>query len=472
MDFLKNFVHQARVRTSAFRWAFELYLKSAVVVCRCLLTFAFPAAASRYFGLPVKGPSPTRRSLLIVSYYAPPYKSKYGTQRISKFAKFLAAMGWNIVFLVTTPTKDYELDESAEPLSADVEVVRIEAMPKHPFDGEGMFAPDDFVFWVSEFERAIARILADRPIDLILATVPPYSVALAAATMSIRAGVPLVCDFRDPWSQIDRAWNLRSSNMRRVSAALERGVLNTSDAVVMVSESRYFADYFVADVAGLREKVFSIRNGFDDDDFAQADAVAVVAQDANSQPPFVISYAGVLYSDENVANVLRVFTTFGVKYPEAAQRLVLEYAGAHGAMLTSRPNLPLRVIDHGFLTHRDANALRKRSNVQLFAQPATTHAHVSSGKIFEMIRSGVPILALTWPDGTVARLIKDTHTGSTFDPLDAESAADSLKLQFDQWVSDGRVDFEPVIERIGAYSRKNLTVELSRVLTSVVNRHI
>ncbi len=470
MNLVKQIVQQVRVRTRTFRWALELYLKSAFIVGRCLLTFGLPALTKRFFSVPAKGPTADRRSLLIIGYHAPPYRSQYGTQRISKFAKFLATIGWRIIFLTTTPIKDYEFDASAEPLPENVEVIRINAMPKHPFYGQGMFAPDDFVFWVPPFERAIARVLSERNVDLMLVTVPPYSVGLAAATMSIRAGVPVVCDFRDPWSQIDSGWVLRSRFMRLVSAALERGVLNASDAVVMVSESRYFTDYFVAGVARLREKVVSIRNGFDDDDFAQTDSVAVVARDPHSQSPFVISYAGVLYSDENVANILRVLTALREKYPDAAQQMTLEYAGPNGAMLTNHGQLPIQLLDHGFLTHRAANAIREKSCVQLFALPSTFRAHVSSGKIFEMIRSGVPILALTRSDGTVAHLIEETRTGSAFEPLDAEAAAESLKQMFDQWRRDGKVAFDPAHDRIKAYSRKNLTGSLSTVLAAVVDR--
>jgi hypothetical protein len=108
------------------------------------------------------------------------------------------------------------------------------------------------------------------------------------------------------------------------------------------------------------------------------------------------------------------------------------YAGANGQMILTRDSLPMRVIDHGFVTHQRANELRMRSHVQLFAQPMAFAAHVSSGKIFEMIRAGVPILAIHRSGGTVSRLLADTRTGVVFEPQDAASVAVALKRLFGQ----------------------------------------
>lgn len=466
---VSSLIQKLRARTSTFRWAAELYLTAGLILCGSWLTLRFPGVARRLYGIEAMGATPERRTLLIVSYYAAPYKSKYGTQRISKFAKFLAATGWKVIFLVTSPLKDYEIDLNADPLPENVEVVRIDAMPKHPFDGDGMFPPDDFVFWVPHFTKAILKILAERQVDLMLATVPPYSVALAAALASARAGVPLVCDFRDPWSKVSSGWMLKSGIARWASAALERGVLKIAKAVVMVDELRYVSDYFADSSRELRDKVVSIRNGYDDDDFAESDAAPNALASAADDALFVISYVGVLYSEENASNILSMFECFSRSHPDKARRILLEYAGGNGAMLTSRAIAGVRVVDNGYLSHSDAIALRKRSAVQLFAQPATTHAHVSSGKIYEMIRSGVPILALTRSDGTVTRLIEETRTGSTFDPREVEGAANALGHMFDQWVALGKVSIDPDLERIGAYSRKSLTGDLSSVLVSVAD---
>ena len=464
-------IRNLALHTRAIRWAVELHCKAIWIALRCLLTLQFPRVARRVFGIATEGGTTDGMpSLLIVSYYAPPYSSKYGTQRITKFAKYLAAMGWKVVFLVTNPRQSYETDLHAEPLPENVEVVRLDAIPRHPFFGEGVFAPDDFVFCVPQFSSAIERILGERHIDLVLATMPPYSVGLAAAAATVRAGVPLVSDFRDPWNRIDNSWVMKSRVARRLSQAMERAVLKTSEAVVMVSELRFFADYFLTDDEKVRAKTVSIRNGYDDDDFVDADAALANISSVPDSNGFSISYAGVLYNEENVTNILRVLDVFRERYPEAARHLVFEYAGASSAMLSSRTDLPVSVRDHGFLTHRAANLMRARSAVQLFALPATYHAHVSTGKIFEMVRVGVPILALTHPGGTVARLIAETRTGCAFDPLDAQAACDALKRMFDQWKARGHVDYAPDLSSVQAYSRMSLTSSLAEVLAAVVER--
>ena len=444
----------------------EFYLRTALILAPALLTLTFPRIARFLRPIEARRAEPANRTVLIVSYYAPPYRGYFGTQRMAKFAKYLSAAGWTVVFLTTRPRHDTEIDAQCEPLADAIEVVRIDSADHPPFYRKGLYPPDDFVFRVPHLADALAQIVSTRPISAILATVPPYSVAVAAALIAVRARVPLVTDFRDPWNVVDPhlGWTLMHPFARLLSATLERAVLTVSARVIMVSELRYFTDYFVQGVTGVLSKTVSIRNGFDDDDFVvPPDAAAELTAGAPGDD-FVISYAGVLYSAENVDNILQLFDAFKTRYPAAAERVCFHYAGANGQMILMREALPVRVIDHGFVTHQRANELRMRSHVQLFSQPRTFAAHVSSGKIFEMIRVGVPILAISRSGGAVSRLLADTRTGIVFEPQDAASAAVALKRWFDQWEAGERPSFAPDLERIQSYSRKRLSAELSAVL--------
>jgi hypothetical protein len=72
------------------------------------------------------------------------------------------------------------------------------------------------------------------------------------------------------------------------------------------------------------------------------------------------------------------------------------------------------------------------SDLQLFTQPRHFKPHFYSGKIFEMLRAGIPILAVTRPDGTVANLLLETNAGFTAAQR-SEQAAVILQIQFDKW---------------------------------------
>jgi len=457
---------------SAFLWRLNLYRRATTILVPGLLTLHFPKIARFVAPIEARGCESGARTVLIVSYYAPPWPSNLGTQRAAKFAKYLSAAGWKVLFVTTTPQTDNEIDEHCEAIAEAVEVVHVEPGSRHPFHRPGLLPPDDYVFDIPRLADAIARIVSGRSVDAILATIPPYSVAVAAALVAVRTGVPLVTDFRDPWTKIDRGlgWTLPNSFLCAISAALERGVLAISSRVIMTSERRYFDDYFPEGSQWGLPKTVSIRNGFDDDDFvadveASNDVIAGARADA-----FVISYVGSLYNGENVDNIRRMFEAFASRHPVAGRRVRFQYAGAQGTLLHRRGPWPIPLTDHGFVTHGQSNSLRMRSHVQLFALPGTFGAHISTGKIFEMIRVGVPILAIARARSAVSRLVAQTRTGVTFSPDESDKAADALKRMFDEWETNHRVSFDPDLGRIQAYSRKSLCGQLSAVLAAVTGR--
>ena len=406
----------------------------------------------------------TTRTVLIVSYYAPPYRSIHGTQRISKFAKYLSAQGWKVVFLTTEPRNADEVDASGEALSDAVEVCRMPAMRYHPLVRKGLIPPDHFLLWVPEASRKIREICSSRNVSVILATVPPYTNAVAAAVASRETGVPLVVDFRDPWTKIDVEWVLRNPISRKLNQWLEQAVLRTSSRIVMVDPPEYVRDYFVDHDEQVGRKIVSIANGYDEEDFVGLESGSPPDQDR-----FCISYVGGLYGQENANNLVGIFEAWARRSPKTLPHVLFEYAGGNGELLARLSGLPIHFRDLGYVSHRDSIRIRMRSHLQLFAQPMSFKKHVMSGKIYEILRVGVPVLALTHLDGGVSSLLGRASAGVVVDPRDAEAAATELQRAFDCWKAGTRNTSLTPNEFIGGYSRARLSDRLSDVLLDVID---
>ncbi len=404
------------------------------------------------------------RTVLIVSYYAPPYQSTHGTQRIAKFAKYLSAQGWKVVLLTTEPRNADEVDTGGEPLSDAVEVIRMPAMRYHPLVRKGLIPPDHFLLWVPEARREIRQICDARHISAILATVPPYSNAVAAALASRETGVPLVVDFRDPWTKIDVEWVLRNPISRKLNEWLEHAVLRASSRIVMVDPLEYVRDYFVDHDQSVRRKIVSIANGYDEEDFVGLERVS-----SSDQRRFCISYVGGLYGQENADNLAAIFEAWSRRNPQTMSQVLFEYAGGNGELLARLSGLPMDFRNLGYVSHRESIRIRMRSHLQLFAQPLNFKKHVMSGKIYEILRVGVPVLALTHLDGGVASLLRRASAGVVLDPRDSEGAATELQRAFDRWKA-GANDATPTPnEFVAGYSRARLSGRLSDVLLDVVD---
>lgn len=367
-----------------------------------------------------------RRSVLVISYYSPPYKSVYGTQRITKFIKFLVKNRWQVSLITTTPASAADRDDSAELISDGVHLVRLPPIPLHgKYFGKGIFIPDDFVSWVRPATAAAINVARERDASLIFATAPPYSNLLIGAIAASKLEVPFIPDFRDPWTKIDLGWIIDRPILRQLNSWMESTLLNWSHRIVMTDEKKYINDYFSNSDASVQQKVVSITNGFDEEDFKGLNAVEV------RREKFTISYVGSLYNQETFDNIVEPFRIWHSISPTDLLEVDLVYAGAHSNYFEATTAMPVNVLNLGYVTHHEAIRIRMNSDLQLFSQPAFIKPHVYSGKIFEMLRCGVPILAITRTDGSVAELLK--RTGGGFCTYQHTEVATVLKNCFERW---------------------------------------
>ncbi|MGD9602562.1 MAG: glycosyltransferase [Gammaproteobacteria bacterium] len=402
------------------------------------------------------------RSILIVSYYFPPYRSVYGTQRISKFAKFLSRRGWNITVLSTTPEPDQIIDDQ-EIERESIAIVRLpQATIRSDLKNRGMFVPDDYFQWESVAAETAVRLIKEKQISLVLSTAPPYTNLVVGTLAARKTGLPHIVDFRDPWSRIDFAWVIRSPILVRANRWMERMVLQLADRIVSVVDAQYLESFLGDDSVEVREKTRVITNGFDDEDFSFPE------MQWESRDKFVVSYVGSIYDRETFDNILGALEAWKRRHPEDLNRVKFSYAGGGSHYLTSVGNFPCEIIDSGYVSHRSAVELRRHSHLQIFSQPRSFAKFVYSGKIFEMIRTGPPILAFTHIDGAVAQLLGRAQAGIAVAPGAMEDGAIALKSYFDRWLSG-----EPLVSAdlgvISQYSRSALSATLERECQELIS---
>jgi glycosyltransferase involved in cell wall biosynthesis len=398
--------------------------------------------------------------LLVISYYSAPYRSTYGTQRTDKFIKYLVRMGWKVSLLTTQPHDAREEDPAEEPIPPAVTVIRLPPSWPRAVGGRHFLVPDDFIGWVLPAVEEVRQEVARRRPTALYATAPPYSNLLVGAIASVLCGLPLVSDFRDPWSRIDTLWVIDCPVLRWINQALEKQVLRMSHRVIMADELRYAREYFAEQPA--QGRLVSITNGFDEEDFLGV-----------SRPPaspvrrrFVVSYVGGFYDRETCESIARGFQAWYDGFPRDFDEVVFEYAGNSSSMFDRCEFRPAYLRDHGYVSHREAIDIRARSDLQLFAQPSHFKAHVMSGKIYEMVRIGAPILALTNPGGAVAQLIQRAAIGWVVDPRDAGQVATTMKEIYDRWRrAELKLDVRQDV--VSSLSREHLTTRLAEVLADV-----
>lgn len=400
------------------------------------------------------------RRLLMLAYYFPPLGGA-GVQRSVKFAKYLPESGWHPTVITTRSTVYPVADPSlAGELPADVRVLRAHE-PRGAMAPAALLRrlglrrasrvtafPDAATAWIPDAVRlALRTIRAERP-AVLFSTSAPFSAHLAALAVHRRTGIPWVADFRDEWSS-DPGLRAEPAVVLRMARRLERAI--TANAAALT----FAADYFnVLNPAASPTVV--IPNGVDAADLAGPDV-----------PPAAdgvlrLSYVGTLYGDRDPAPVFAALERLAARGAIDLTRLRIRIVG-NDFRAPERRRWPMPVEQVGYVTHREALSEMRSASVLLhYVDPAT---QAPSGKLYEYLASGRPVLCVARPDGGAAALVRAAGAGPVASPGDPEGLERAILELYERWRTTGLPDQPAAREWVLAnYSRRKLTGELAAVL--------
>jgi hypothetical protein len=109
----------------------------------------------------------------------------------------------------------------------------------------------------------------------------------------------------------------------------------------------------------------------------------------------------------------------------------------------------------------------------LYVAPGPGSAGVVTGKLFEYLASGRPVLALVPPDGTAAGWVRDARAGEVVAPDDVPAITTALVRAWDTWLERGRVqspDLDLPTDVRDSIDRSQQVGRLAEVLRAVAPR--
>ena len=270
-------------------------------------------------------------------------------------------------------------------------------------------------------------------------------------------GIPWVADFRDPGRRS------RSQEDPRLLAAanrrMERSIVTHARYVTVVDDPIQLAGLPADD-----DRRVVIYNGVDEADLQDADAPV-----AHQRDRFSLTHVGSLYGRRDAAPVFeaiaRVVNTGRLDPSDIEVRLVGNVW--LGADPTS--SLPYRVTTVGYVPHGDAIQEMRSAGALLFFQPDDYQG--SSGKIFEYLVAGRPILCVANRSNLASRLVEEFDAGVVVEPGDASAIEDAICSLHARW-AEGSLAISPRVRdrALERFSRRSLTRKLDEVLTEAAAR--
>jgi glycosyltransferase involved in cell wall biosynthesis len=426
--------------------------------------------------------------VLIVSYEFPPVGGP-GVQRAAKFAKYLPERGWRPVVLTARPSPSRPRDES---LLADIEGIEVHvtgglelasviSRAMHPFGpGRGrrpgaqssggapdpvarpalstrlaawISVPDDKMAWRWIAAGPAARLAAAVGADAVFSTAPPYTAHLVAMRAAGRR--PWVADLRDPWSTSGHV-HLPTEWHRKRAVAWERRVIERADAITVVSAP--IAETLAATPS--RPPVV-LPNGFDPSD--------IPSRRVDPRGPVTLLYTGTFYGDISPLPFLDALSDLKAAYPREAAGLSVHFVGATSERFTgavATRGLAEMVTLTSYVDHARTLGLMASADAGLmFLAPGEKSRPIYTGKLFEYLGVGVPILAMV-PDGVAADLIREAEAGVVVAPDDRRGIAAALR-ELIASKREGRLEREPRRDVVSRFDRRAQTGILAQLLDEV-----
>ena len=207
-----------------------------------------------------------------------------------------------------------------------------------------------------------------------------------------------------------------------------------------------------------------IPNGYDSEDVEKTDI------NAAKNEKFSLAHIGSLTKSRNPINLWKAIKQLVDENSEFASDIEIHNIGkldinVADSLKSFGLEKYLRLTD--YLPHDKVISEQKNATLLLLLVNDTPNAKlILTGKIFEYLVSGTPIICIAPLDGDAAHVIRETSCGSAYgfdeiDGLKGDLLTYYQKFRKGSVVSDCR--------NIEEYERKNLTVKLAEVLDSIAD---
>lgn len=414
---------------------------------------------------------------LIIANEFPPMGGA-GVQRTTKFVKYLRDFGIEPVVV----TKEYKGGLTDSTLLSDIpegiivhrlkayDTVNKTGIMRLPFKflGTRILSPDSEFFWYLFNRKKVEEIVRAESIDLVYTTSFPYSSHLMGLHLkNAFPNIPWVTDFRDEWT--NNPYHL-DSIYKKIKLKMERKKEHevTSSCDYFITNTPLMLEGFLKDDPSLESRSTFIPNGYDEDDFKEAE------NERDGGDKFVITYTGSLYGRRNLDEFMEGLKLAIEKGSIDRDRILIRIVGnIYEKVINSyseKFGLAGYISSYGYLPHKESIQMLFNSDIILLViGKGKGSRNFYTGKIFEYIRSNRPILAIVPEDGVAADVINETRTGVVVDPENIQGVADALESMYMTW--SGKINnHDPDWEAIKSYSRRSQAKRLADIFIESIEK--
>ena len=272
-----------------------------------------------------------------------------------------------------------------------------------------LFIPDARIGWLPFAIKSGKKIILDNRVDLVFSSGPPHSLHFIAHRLKRDLSIPWVADFRDPW--VDLFYysdHKRLKISKKLDKIMEKEILTKADKIITATNGLK-----ILLKNKIQKNISVVYNGFDDDDFIGLN------KKNNHNEKIIVSYVGTVARSQ----IPHTFFKSVKEMNDSGVNVFIRFVGDIDSFL-------IKVIDDyglnkhveiiGYLPHRQSIKKMLNSNFLLLIIPKTPdNKLIVTGKLFEYIRTGIPIIGIGPSKGDASQILEKTDSGKMFDYSDS-----------------------------------------------------
>jgi len=415
---------------------------------------------------------------LFVAYAFPPVGGA-GVQRVVKFIKYLHPNGWSADAVSVLNPSVPLIDESlVKELPSDCTVYRsktyepsyaMKATVKNSGNGKktlrsrftgivkiianNILLPDAQILWWPHTYLLLSKLFKEKKHDVVFVSGPPFSTFILTVFLAKKYNIPVVIDFRDEWSFSRDNWENATKTVcaKFIDSFMERYVVKNATAITVASP--YYKTSLEKHYPFAVQKIHTITNGYDPDDFAGVD---FSKSNRSASEYFTIVYTGTIWRATSMEPFLNGVRKLAETAPDTIAKIKLRIIGrivaeeSHTIEML-RNFIAVETVD--YLPHEKIfPEIASADLLLLTLSDLPGSDKIIPGKTFEYLAAQIPILAII-PKGVTLDIVSD-YTSLIAYPSDNFEISNAIKNS----LSSGKIFINQA--NIRNYSRQFLTDRL------------
>jgi hypothetical protein len=210
-----------------------------------------------------------------------------------------------------------------------------------------------------------------------------------------------------------------------------------------------------------------IYNGFDIADFE-----AIPGDEPGER--FLVAYVGNLKANQNPGCLWQAICELREEDAGFGGCFQLRFTGKMNPDVEytlNRTGLESVTTVEDYVPHNEAILRMRRASVLLFIIPeAPDNLGILTGKLFDYLAAGRPLLSIGPLRGDAATLLSTTKAGPMYDYDDKEGIKRRLRTLYQWWLEGRLSQLRPDADRVKRYERRTQAEELANLMNSLVSR--